>query len=225
MNIYNFLKNKLEKYAIHNMYLYLAMIFVVGFFIFYINPMFYYEYFSLDIKALLSGQLWRILTFILYPPAIDRSILLSILIIYVYYSLSKSLLYVWNDFKFNFFFFGGMLWLILFGVIMYIITKTYIILTPTYLILSIFIAFAITFPDTIFLVFFIIPIKAKYLAIFEIVIYILSFRYANFSDKISIFSSFFNLVMFIYLTDRIQFIIFKNSIKKFIDNLKNELKK
>ena len=221
MNIYYKLEQKLSKYSIHNMHNYLVLVFLIGFLIFYINPNFYYDYCSLNIKMLLSGQIWRILTFIFYPPTFDSFVFLSLLVIYVYYNLIKNLLYNWDDFKFNFFYFGGMLWLILLGVVFYLITKINLLLTPTFLIFSIFIVFSLTYPDTTFLLLFIIPIKAKYLAIFEIILYLLLLPKVSISDRISIIASFINMFVFIYLTDRTTIFMIKNSIVDFIKKIKN----
>ena len=223
MNIYNNLERKFGKYAIPNMNKYLVIIFGIGLIIFMVNPMFYINYFSLDIKRLLSGQIWRIFTFLLYPPAYSNFLLFTLLAIYIYYSLSKSLIYVWNDFKFNFFFFGGILWLVVIGILFYFIFGHNLILTPTYLIFSIFIAFSLTFPDTTFLFMFIFPIKARYLAIFEIVFYIFMFPSSSLNDKAAILASFINLFLFIYLTDRTSFIIFKNDIGRSFQKLKDWL--
>lgn len=226
MNIYNKIESKLSKYAIPNMSKYLVIIFVIGLIIFTINPMFYFKYFSLNIVALLHGQVWRIFTFILYPPAYGTGsmFIFTFLAIYIYYSLSKSLIYVWNDFKFNFFFFGGIIWLILIGSIFFFVFRENLLLTPTYLIFSIFIAFSLTFPDTTFLFMFIFPIKAKYLALFEIVFYIFMFPNSSLSEKAAILSSFINLFLFIYLTDKTNFIIIRNDIISSINKIKNWLK-
>ena len=226
MNIYNKMEAKFSKYAIPNMSKYLVIIFIIGLIIFTINPMFYFKYFSLNIAALLHGQVWRIFTFILYPPAYGTGsmFIFTFLAIYIYYSLSKSLIYVWNDFKFNFFFFGGIFWLVIIGILFFFIFRENLLLTPTYLIFSIFIAFSLTFPDTTFLFMFIFPIKAKYLALFEILFYIFMFPNSSLSEKAAILSSFINLFIFIYLTDRTSLLIFKNDISKSFQRLKDWLR-
>ena len=49
--------------------LYLIILYVVGFFIINTNPAFYVRYLSLDAGAILHGQIWRILTYVIYPPS------------------------------------------------------------------------------------------------------------------------------------------------------------
>ena len=96
-------------------------------------------------------------------------------------------------------------------------------LTPTYLIFLIFIAFSLTFPDTTFLFMFIFPIKAKYLVLFEIILYIFMFPNSSLSEKAAILASFINLLIFIYLTNKTSFIIMRNEIRNSFDKLKNWL--
>lgn len=37
----------------------------------YMDPMFFTRYLSLDAEAILHGQVWRLVTFLLYPPTLS----------------------------------------------------------------------------------------------------------------------------------------------------------
>ena len=69
MNWMNKLERKFGKYAIRNLMFYIMILYGVGFVILNVNPEFYYLYLSLDAREILRGQVWRIFTFQINPPA------------------------------------------------------------------------------------------------------------------------------------------------------------
>ena len=69
MNWLDKLERKFGRYAIHNLMYYIIILYAVGFVFQMINPSFYYNYLSLDAAAILHGQIWRIVTFIIQPPS------------------------------------------------------------------------------------------------------------------------------------------------------------
>ncbi len=210
--IYYNLERRFSRYAIRDLNKYMAVIYVFGLLVITVNPMFYYARFSLDIGRLLSGELWRALTFIIYPPFVSISIFLSLFGIYIYYNFTTALIYAWSDFKFNLYIIGGIIFYIIVGIMAYLFFGP-LMMEPTYLAFSIFIGFAFTFPDTTFLMFFFIPIRAKYLAVIEIILYLFMFTMASLSDKASIIAVALNITCFILLTDRYSFKNFINSLK------------
>ena len=89
MNFFRNLEYKYGKYAIRNLMYYIIMMYLAGILLNLINPMFYYLYLSLDAKAILSGQIWRVVTFLICPPA--SGILFNLIAMYLYYSLGTTL--------------------------------------------------------------------------------------------------------------------------------------
>lgn len=178
-----------------------------------LDPMYYYYNLSLDIAKILSGQVWRIITFIFYPPLISHYLFLSLLSIYIYYSLSRSLLMIWSDFKFQMYIICGILGHFLGGLLIFLITGQNVVLTPDYLTFSIFIAFALSFPDSVFLIFFIIPMKAKYLGYFELAVYLFYFIVGSLNTKIAIACSLINVFIFLYVTYKFDIINFFRKLK------------
>lgn len=199
MGYFNRFENRMSGFNMPKLSLYLSAMFLLGLLIMMINPNFYYLYLSLDIYKVLHGQIWRILTFLIYPIAYDRFILLSLLLIYFYYTFSRELNIAFGDFKYAMFLLIGILGHLIGGIIVYYITKSTVIILPTYFTFSIFIAYALTFPDSVFLLYFIIPIKAKYLAIFEIILYILIFISSSLTSRIEIICSLLNVIIFMYI--------------------------
>lgn len=193
--------NKLEikygKYAIHNLNFYLTVIFALGLIIQIFNSEFYYVFLSLDIDKFLHGQVWRMFTFLFFPPG-GGSIIFELLALYVYYILTKMLLMSMSDFKFNLFLLVGIIFQVLGGIIYKILTGHNIIIFPTYFIFSILLAFCFTYSDAMMLFYFIIPIKAKYIAYFELIIYGISFLNGNIATRIMILASLINVFLYIY---------------------------
>ena len=109
MSLLDKIEKKFKWLSFSNLYLYLSIIFLLGLAMVMINPFFYYFYLSLDVSKILAGQFWRIFTFIFYPPSVTSSILLSLLLIYVYYSITKTLTMMWGNFKINLYLLIGFL--------------------------------------------------------------------------------------------------------------------
>lgn len=195
------LERKIGRYAIKNLMLYLTVLYSIGFAISLINIEIYYNYLSLDIPKILSGQVWRILTWTLYAP--DQSIFFGAIMLYLYYNLGSNLERVWGSFRFNLYMFMGYFLLIVGAFVLYAIYGdfvSYYPLTPDSLNMSIFLAFAVTYPEMSFYVYFVLPIKAKYLAFVYLLIEVYSFITGGVITKASIGLSLLNFVIFYLLT-------------------------
>lgn len=158
----NKLERKFGKYAIPNLMFYIIILYVVGFVLDLLNPYFYYNYLSLDMSAILRGQVWRLITFIIQPP--DTSLLFVIFTLYLYYMIGRQLEYVWGSFRFNVYFFMGVIFHIIGALLAYVIFKVSLPLGTYYLNMSLFFAYAAIYPNQQFYLFGIIPVKVKWLA-------------------------------------------------------------
>ncbi len=128
---------------------------------------------SLSPEMILQGQIWRLVTFVLIPAS---SGFLTLLFLYFYYLIGTTMEQEWGQAKFSLYFLSGMLFTILYTFIVYFITGR----TPSpyavaeYIYLSMFFTFATYFPDMQVLLFFIIPIKIKWLAWFDAAFFLYS---------------------------------------------------
>lgn len=156
------MERKLGKYAIHNLMLYVSVLYVIGFLIIKTNPAIYVMYLSLDVHAILQGEIWRLITFIMFPTG--SNIFYLLISIYFYTFLGRTLENIWGAFKFNVYYFTGLLLTIASVFIFYFTTGLPSLTTTEYLNMSIFLAFAVTVPDMQVLLMFLIPIKVKWLA-------------------------------------------------------------
>ena len=122
------------------------------------------SYFAFDAAAVLRGQVWRIITFVFIP---QSSGLWLFLFLYFYYFVGSTLEREWGPGRFTIYYLTGMLMTIIYGFITYFVTGRSYFMTSNYINLSMFFAFATLFPDNVVLLFFIIPIKMKWLAVLD----------------------------------------------------------
>ena len=205
MSILERLERKLGRFAVPNLMKYICVMYALGFMIQISAPEFYYYYLDLDPEAILHGHIWRILTFLIFYPASTGfgSIFWAVIGIMVYYSIGRTLEYLWGNFRYNFFFFSGVLLYNVAGILIYLVTGVSLQLNPTYMGFSIFLAYALTLPDTVFYLYFFIPIKAKYLAVLETLLYLyLLLVSPSLGGKLSIVLSFINVLLFFFLMNQ-----------------------
>lgn len=122
------------------------------------------DFLSLNLNALFHGEIWRLVTFIFVPGYSGAfSLVISL---YFYYWIGSTLEREWGTAKFNLYYIGGALLTVIGLILTGLITGNYgLTLAGTgYVNLSMFLAFAVLFPDMTVLLFFIIPIKIKWLA-------------------------------------------------------------
>lgn len=118
-------------------------------------------YFSFSPALVMQGEVWRLLTFFFVP---DNMGWLGLITIYFYYWIGNTLEQHWGTGQFTIYFFSGAILTMLYGLVMYLVFSINFFLTPTYVYLAMFFAFAVYFPDLELLLFFILPVKIKYLA-------------------------------------------------------------
>ena len=200
------MERKLGKYAIHNLSLYLIICYAFGYIIQIVNSDFF-TYLTLEPVYILRGQIWRLMTWILVPPS-TSNIFFTLIMLYFYYSIGTNMERVWGAFRYNMYLFSGMLFTILGAFLTFAIyyfaygmmaagigyyVSTY------YVNMSIFLAYAATFPQmqvVIFLLIFPIPIRVKWLGIIYGVMLVISALQSNMVGRIMILASLLNFILF-----------------------------
>lgn len=112
-------------------------------------------------QLILKGQIWRLISFAFVPTSGG---VLALIMFYFYYFIGNTLEQYWGKAKFTLFFFSGILFTVIYGLVIYFITGADIRISASYIYLSMFFSFATLFPETQVLLFFIIPMKIKWLA-------------------------------------------------------------
>ena len=144
---------------------------------------FIYEMLAFDKRLILKGQVWRLVTW-LVTDIMHSNPLLNIVFLYFFYSLGRNVEATIGTFKFNLFYLAGVVLMDVFAMIFcpvqdmiigqYLVTTNYFTefysSMAFYLHLSLVLAFATCHPDSQFMIYFIIPIRAWVMALVYLVI-------------------------------------------------------
>lgn len=195
MNFMYKLERKFGRYAIKNLSLILIICYAAGYIMQFANSSFLF-YLTLDPYAIVHGQVWRIVSWILVPPP-ESNIFFAIIMCVFYYSIGITLERTWGSFQYNVYLFSGMIFTVLGSFLMMGFTYLFkadllgtinsafnqslynmtgdgdalyfrvvsSMFSTYYVNMSIFLAYAATFPDNRVLLMFFIPIKVKWLGI------------------------------------------------------------
>lgn len=116
-------------------------------------------------SQILRGQIWRLVSFVFIP--VNSSMIFFIFSVMFYLFLGGALEQRWGTAKFTVFYLTGVVLNILTGFILYFaLGQPQWVETAGmhYVNMSMFFAYATLYPDMQFLIYFIIPVKAKWLA-------------------------------------------------------------
>lgn len=201
MNFLKKLERNLNRFAIGGIINYVCALQVLGTVLYLIAPGFLFDYLTLDPMALMRGQIWRIFTFLVFPPAFTGGspmgyVLFNALAIYCIRSFGMIVEQVWGKFRFNCYIILGVLLNVAAGLALYLLLGFPMILTPTYLVYSFFFVFALMFPDVQVLLMMVLPLKAKWIAFGEAAIYLYAFVKGSMFERVAIFVSIFHMFIF-----------------------------
>lgn len=131
---------------------------------------------AMDASSVLRGQIWRVVTFVLIPTGSrPLSVLLSL---FFYYWLGESMERLWGSTKFTVYYAGGMLLSVLASILaLFLDGFAFPLYGAGYVNAALFFAYALTYPEAMVRVFYIIPVKMKWLAIVEAALYALAVIY------------------------------------------------
>lgn len=172
-----------------------------------------------DRSLILAGQVWRMLTFMFVVST--PSPLFAIFALFFYYIMGRTLEPYWGTHRFTVFFLLGMLFLNVAGFIAGIALADYFYQ-------FMFFAYAIINPDEQFMLFFVIPVKAKILAVIDAVFIIIevltSMRYGILPILLSIAASMILLIIFFreMISTRIKAIKRRRKFKHDLDHRNDE---
>lgn len=202
----NKLERKVGRFAIPNLIVWLLAGYAVGFTLMYMAPN-VLTYLTLEPYSILHGQIWRIFTWVLMPP--DANLLFAVIMMLFYYQLGQSLERTWGTFRFNVYIFGGILFTIIGAFLLYgIFYAVYGVpvmgmgayFSTNYINMAIFLAFAVCYPDMQVLLYFIVPIKMKWLAVVYAALIVFQMFESNWAGRVAILMSILNFLVFYFST-------------------------
>ena len=213
------LERKYGKYGIPNLTMYVVICYVLGYLVMRFNPALM-SMMSLDVSKILQGQIWRLFTWVIYPPNTSNFLFFVISILFFYYPIGTSLERTWGSFRYTLYIFSGLLFTIISAFLLHFITGGLVeingmiyaiggsIFSTYYISMSVFLAYAMSYPDMQILLWFIIPIKMKWMAIVygAIILYdvITYFRSGLWFVAVPIVASLLNFIIFFLNTRNLQ---------------------
>lgn len=193
------MERRFGRYAIRNLTMYLLAGYAIGYLLSFTMPQLL-TYFTLEPAQILKGEVWRLLSWVIIPP--NDNIIFVIFMMLLYYSLGNTLESYWGAFRYNVYIFSG----ILFTVIGAFIVNGLIggitgfgsLYSTYYINMSIFLACASIMPDYQLLLYGIIPIKMKWLAILDVVLLAVDAVQGGLIIRIVIIASLLNFIIFFF---------------------------
>ncbi len=207
-------EKKFGKYAIPNLTLVLILCYVVGYIIQVINSNFF-QYLTLDPYLILQGQIWRLFTWLVIPP--DTLGLFTIIMLMFIYSIGSTMERTLGTYQYNVYIFTG----VLFTIIASFLCMAYVYFFKTdaqtfaatwtynmqylgaaqvfntyYINLCVFLTFAATYPDVQVLFMFLIPVKVKWMGIFDAVLMVYLLILGDIFSKFVIGAALLNFIVF-----------------------------
>ncbi|MDD6351656.1 MAG: hypothetical protein PUG16_04580 [Lachnospiraceae bacterium] len=222
------LERKFGKYAIRHLMNYLIGGYILGYFFVLgqqILKVPYLSYMTLDPYQIIHGtpipQIWRLITWVLIPPFGSGFInfIFGVIMMIFYWQLGTVLERTWGTFRFNVFIWSGILFTVIGSFILYAVYAAQgypavalstmmamqaSVISTNYINLSIFLAFALCYPDMQVMLYFIIPIRMKWLSIVYVIFTVIDLiRFISsgyFSGVVEIAASFLSFIIFYHST-------------------------
>lgn len=178
----------LARWAVPNLTLTIVVLQVAVFLLQFVEPALV-EQIAFDRQAILSGQVWRLATFLIMPPTINP--VWALIFWWCFLSFGAAVEGQFGTPGYNLYLLIG--WLANVGAAMLLPGGA---VSNGFLFGTVFLAFAQLFPELELYVFFIIPVKAKWLALVAWVGYFLGFAGGDWATRAMIMASVANFFVF-----------------------------
>ena len=215
MNWISKIERKFGHLAIKRLMYYIIIFNAIVLLLYHIFPPIY-SFLTLEPARVLKGEFWRLITYVFIPPTFN--LFWAVFTLYFYYLVGTSLENEWGSSKFNLYYLTGMLGTTIGAFI------SGGEATALYLNLSLFFAFARIYPDFQMLLFFIIPVKIKYLAWLNWIFFGFTVLTSPLTAKIAALVAIGNYFIF-FGKETIQSLKLKRQVhynrKKFFDEIAN----
>ena len=173
MGFINKLEKKFGRFAINNLIVYVLIAYGIGYILFNAAPEIYLNM-LMSPRLVCKGQVWRLFTWIFTIP--QKLDIFVIFMFMFYYWIGTTLERYWGTFKYNLYMFSGWFFMTAGTMLIYFISDAAtgvgisLNVSTYYINLTSFLACATLFPDVQVLLFMVIPLKMKWLAIVDLVL-------------------------------------------------------
>lgn len=185
------LERRFRRFGIPNLTQALILVQMVCFVLAEARPQFL-EQIVLVPELVLQGEVWRLITFVFEPPS--AKIIWAALSWYMFFLMGTALEGQWGTFRYNLYLLIGYLGTL--AAVFLIPQAREQLATNVFLGGSVFLAFAYFYPDFQIYLFFLLPVKVKYLAMLTWAGYLLSFAEGSWSIRATILAAVANFLLF-----------------------------
>ena len=189
MKFLNRLERKFGHFAIPNLTLSLVTLQGLTFFLAYAYPDFIQKI-LLTHEKLFAGEWWRLFTVLVIPP--PMSPLFLIFFLYFFALIGNTLEAQWGTFKFNLYILIGYIATVL------VVLIPGAIVSNVFLMGSIFVAFAWLFPEFEILIFFVFPVKMKWLGLASWILMLIAFITGDWAAKAQVAAGSLSFLIFFH---------------------------
>lgn len=200
MNFLDKMERKYGRYAIRNLPAIMIALYAAGYLIYYLMPEMLF-YLTLSPRMILRGQIWRVVTWLIVPPSSPD--IFTIVMLYFYFSVGKTLERTWGIFKFNIYIISGIIFTVIGAFLLYFVGHTTGYFSTYYINMSIFLALAMTYPDVEVWLYFLVPVKMKWMGAVYGFFILWSMVEGSWADRVSIVMSLLNFVIFFLMSRRL----------------------
>jgi len=188
MTILDRLERRFRRYAVPNVTVGLIACQVVAYLLRSSRPDLFLAM-SLVPARVLEGEIWRLVTFVFQPPL--TNLIFAFFFWYLFYLMGTTLEHAWGAFRYN-----------LFLLIGYVATVAVSFVTPNqaasvgFLQGSVFLAFAYLYPGFQLMLFFLLPIRIKWLALLTWIGYFWVLAFGTWVLRLMVTASILNFLVF-----------------------------
>jgi hypothetical protein len=154
-----------------------------------------YEALALDPQQVIAGEWWRLLTFPFLAP-LGQFPLFVLFYFWFLYFIGTTLEGAWGSFRFNAYLALGYLATVAAAFIAYAVAPGGGLAMADFLYGSLFLAFARLYPDFEILMFFILPVKVKWLARLQWAFYWYVVIFGDWFSRLTVLAAIFNYLIF-----------------------------
>ncbi len=197
MDLLTRLERKFGRYALSNLSLYIVITYAAGY-ILSLTSSGLLSYLTLEPYYILRGQVWRLVSWLLIPPG--RLDIFTIITLFFYYSVGNTLERTWGAFRYNVYIFSGILMTIVGSFLLYFLYGGRVLMgaafSTYYISMSIFLAFAATYPNMQVFLYGLIPLKVKWLGYLDGILLIVELIQGGWASRVVIICSLLNFIVF-----------------------------
>jgi hypothetical protein len=160
-------------------------------YLFCLNQPAFLERIALVPHRVLEGEVWRLLTFLCQPPPMNP--VFALFFWYLFYLMGTALESTWGAFRYNVYLLVG--WLATLSVSFVHLDAP---ASSEFLVGSVFLAFAYLYPDFQLLLFFILPVKVKWMALAQWIFYFFMMVFGSLATLLLVLASVGNFLLFFW---------------------------